>query len=147
MKFIDLNSITRHLLQIVEGTEKEKQEIIRLKEQICEKQPFPVLLQLIEHSDINIVSDTICSIYNLLRSQTNTTQSNSQHPQFEIISSAGGIEKLYKLFSRNDQDKNVKDKAALCIEKNQDKDTEDEEDQKEYEEDEDEVKKILNQTD
>ncbi|KAA6382768.1 MAG: hypothetical protein EZS28_021704 [Streblomastix strix] len=41
--------------------------------------------------------------------------STFQHPQFEIISNFGGIDKLYSVFKRTDVNKKVKDKTAICI--------------------------------
>jgi hypothetical protein len=52
---------------------------------IYAKNPYPGLLRLMEHSDINIVSDGICSIYSILLSGANTTPETSHHPHYDTM--------------------------------------------------------------
>ncbi|KAA6393425.1 MAG: hypothetical protein EZS28_011048 [Streblomastix strix] len=87
--------------------EKKQLKLINLN-------PYPGLIRLLDHSDENVVSDAISSIYNLLQCGTDTTPSDLLHPHFEKISAAG-IEKLLELFQKSNQNTKVKDKIALCI--------------------------------
>ncbi|KAA6371623.1 MAG: hypothetical protein EZS28_032850 [Streblomastix strix] len=91
--------------------------------------PYPALLRLLDHTDEDIISDTISSIYKLILTGKDTTPQNSKHPHFETMSAACGIEKIFKLFQRtacgieqifklfqrNNQNEDIKDTASLCL--------------------------------
>ncbi|KAA6379386.1 MAG: hypothetical protein EZS28_025088 [Streblomastix strix] len=81
---------------------------------LIQKQPFLSLLRLLDHKDENIVSDAIASIGSILHYSAVGTEMDSQHPFFEDLASAGGIEKLFSLFKSTTSiySKNV---SAICL--------------------------------
>ncbi|KAA6394302.1 MAG: hypothetical protein EZS28_010173 [Streblomastix strix] len=81
---------------------------------IFAKNPFPGLLRLLEHSDVDIVNDGICSIYNILNAGLNTTPVDSLHPHYDEMLKYGGIEKIFNLFKKN-LNKFSRDHSALTI--------------------------------
>ncbi|KAA6389762.1 MAG: hypothetical protein EZS28_014706 [Streblomastix strix] len=87
----------------------------KVRQLLIDKQPYPALLRLLDHSDNYVVSDAIVSIVNLIITGSNTTPSNSHHPHFEIISSAGGIKRIFALFQSYNSNKFIKDTACLCL--------------------------------
>ncbi|KAA6385673.1 MAG: hypothetical protein EZS28_018798 [Streblomastix strix] len=77
--------------------------------------PFAGLLKLLEHSDANIQSNAVSSIWNIILAGAHSTSSTSLHPHFDILATHGGIEKLYQFsnsYSANDHSKNI---AVVCI--------------------------------
>ncbi|KAA6403154.1 MAG: hypothetical protein EZS28_001323 [Streblomastix strix] len=82
--------------------------------QIYNKNPYPVLLNLLQNKNINIVQDSITSINNILAAGFNTTPSTSVHPHFESISDIKGIEKLFSLFMRNVSER-TKYLSGFCL--------------------------------
>ncbi|KAA6391559.1 MAG: hypothetical protein EZS28_012916 [Streblomastix strix] len=76
--------------------------------------PFPSLLRLFDHSDEDIVSDAMCSVDCIMYYGAIGSESNSVHPYYEELASAGGIEKIYDLF-RKTQDEYTKDISATCL--------------------------------
>ncbi|KAA6382455.1 MAG: hypothetical protein EZS28_022018 [Streblomastix strix] len=81
---------------------------------LFEKKPFAGLLRLLNHTERFIISDAICSIYNILTGCYFTTQIQEFHPHYSAIAESGGIEKIFELFNRN-LSKYSKDNSALCI--------------------------------
>ncbi|KAA6357618.1 MAG: hypothetical protein EZS28_046855 [Streblomastix strix] len=83
--------------------------------QLFSKNPYPSLIRLLNHQDINIVDDAIISISNILIAGQNTTPSYSLHPHFDTISQCDGINQIFRIFKRNDIGKHSKRIAAECI--------------------------------
>ncbi|KAA6361337.1 MAG: hypothetical protein EZS28_043136, partial [Streblomastix strix] len=81
---------------------------------LFQKNPFPGLLRLLYHTDIDALGDAIATIINIIVAGVNTTPMNQPHPHFESINTLGGVEKVFSLFRRNIS-QHSKDSAALCI--------------------------------
>ncbi|KAA6396727.1 MAG: putative NEK/NEK2 protein kinase, partial [Streblomastix strix] len=86
----------------------------KIKLLIYNKNPYPGLIHLLEHSDDKIANDAIISIFLLLETGTNTNQDNEHHPHFESIQACDGINKIFALFQKNVR-KYSRDRSALCI--------------------------------
>ncbi|KAA6364590.1 MAG: hypothetical protein EZS28_039883, partial [Streblomastix strix] len=82
---------------------------------LIDKQPYPALLRLLNNSNVRVISNAIESIYNLLLNGSNTTPPNTEHPHFQIIQEAKGIEKIFELFCKDRSSKYQKDDACLCL--------------------------------
>ncbi|KAA6355606.1 MAG: hypothetical protein EZS28_048867 [Streblomastix strix] len=85
-----------------------------IRQQIYLKNPYQALIRLLDHSDEDIVSDAIGSIYNIQLCGFSTTLSTEQHPHYEEIAVNEGIEKIFNLFQRN-VSKTSKDCASICL--------------------------------
>ncbi|KAA6388522.1 MAG: hypothetical protein EZS28_015950 [Streblomastix strix] len=81
---------------------------------LFQKNPFPGLLRLFDHTDIDVLGDAISAINNILLAGVNITPMNQPHPHFESINTLGGVEKIFSLFRRN-VSKHSKNSAAICI--------------------------------
>ncbi|KAA6360661.1 MAG: hypothetical protein EZS28_043812 [Streblomastix strix] len=81
---------------------------------LFQKNPFPGLLRLLDHTNINVLGYAIAAINNILDAGACTTPMNQPHPHFESINTLGGVEKVFSLFRRN-ANKYSKDSAAICI--------------------------------
>ncbi|KAA6369358.1 MAG: hypothetical protein EZS28_035115, partial [Streblomastix strix] len=77
--------------------------------------PFKGLLNLLEHSNINIQKRGIEAIYNIQFGGTKTTSETEAHPYFDTIASLIGIEKIYEFMKRNNTTKYCKDLSAMII--------------------------------
>ncbi|KAA6399215.1 MAG: putative protein kinase [Streblomastix strix] len=77
--------------------------------------PYPSLFRLIDHENIDIAQDALFSISNLIQTGSQTTSSKIPHPHFTIITECTGIEKIYQLFKRNENNKYLRDVAAYSI--------------------------------
>ncbi|KAA6401905.1 MAG: hypothetical protein EZS28_002572, partial [Streblomastix strix] len=112
----DLSSITTPctdlILQITNGSNE-------VKMMIYSKKPYPFLLHLLDHSENEIILNSVNSIFNILGFEDKSSQQQQQlqyqHPHFEEVAAISGIEKLYSIFKRKDVNKQVKDKVAICI--------------------------------
>ncbi|KAA6396604.1 MAG: putative MAP kinase kinase family domain protein [Streblomastix strix] len=85
-----------------------------VRQQIYNENPYPALVRLLDHSDIQIVKRIITSIHNILSTGVDTTPDTQQHPHFNSFQAYGGIQQIYSLFQQN-RDKDTKDTAAICI--------------------------------
>ncbi|KAA6381976.1 MAG: hypothetical protein EZS28_022498 [Streblomastix strix] len=85
------------------------------KQSLYEKHPYPALIRLLNHQNIDIADDSITSIFNIMILGTDTTSISEQHPHFVEIQSCDGIRKLFDLFKRNDITKHIKDTTSRCI--------------------------------
>ncbi|KAA6373572.1 MAG: hypothetical protein EZS28_030901 [Streblomastix strix] len=85
-----------------------------IKLELYNKHPYPSLIRLLNHQDIEVVNDAILSIYNILNSESDTT-SKSAHPHFQTMIECNGINQIYQMFQRTEIKKHSKDKAAECI--------------------------------
>ncbi|KAA6349519.1 MAG: hypothetical protein EZS28_051930, partial [Streblomastix strix] len=108
----DLNSITRiyslTFFYLINLASDEVKHLIYIKN------PYPGLIHLLEHSDIDIENDAITSILFLLQAGSDTTPDTEIHPHYESIQAFDGIKKLFALFQK-DRSKFSRDRAALCI--------------------------------
>ncbi|KAA6397905.1 MAG: putative CAMK family protein kinase [Streblomastix strix] len=86
----------------------------KIQQILLKKNPYPSLIRLFNHNDINVIQCAIKSIFNLLICGLNTTLSSTQHPHFEVMSTCGGINKLISLFNKT-KDKDTKDRVAICV--------------------------------
>ncbi|KAA6361731.1 MAG: hypothetical protein EZS28_042743 [Streblomastix strix] len=77
--------------------------------------PFKGLLNLLNHSNSNIQSSGIDSIFNIQKGGLNSTSESEIHPYFDAIASIGGIGKIYEFMNRNNTNKDCKDTAAIII--------------------------------
>ncbi|KAA6378845.1 MAG: hypothetical protein EZS28_025628 [Streblomastix strix] len=109
----DLNTITHAFSQaFFILTTKSSNEF---KQSLYEKHPYPALIKLLNHSNNEIVDDSITSIYNILIVGINTTSISEKHPHFAEIQSCDGIRKLFDLFKRNDITKRNKNITSRCL--------------------------------
>ncbi|KAA6389835.1 MAG: putative NEK/NEK2 protein kinase, partial [Streblomastix strix] len=81
---------------------------------IYSKNPYPGLIRLLEHENIDIVDDTIGLILLILWDGAKQTQVIEPHPHYETIQACDGVNKIYSLFQRN-VSKYSRDRSALCI--------------------------------
>ncbi|KAA6379737.1 MAG: hypothetical protein EZS28_024736 [Streblomastix strix] len=84
-----------------------------VKSLLINKNPYSVLIRLLDHSDILIINRTLASIFNILLTQSETAVSEV-HPHFATLQENGGIQKLFALFQNNEY-KLIKDVVAQCI--------------------------------
>ncbi|KAA6372378.1 MAG: hypothetical protein EZS28_032096 [Streblomastix strix] len=82
---------------------------------LAEQKPFPGLIRLIVLNNINVVTDAINSIVNILNYGTTSTPESDPHPHFEAIQECDGIKKIFALFHRDDASKDNKDTAMICL--------------------------------
>ncbi|KAA6376702.1 MAG: hypothetical protein EZS28_027771, partial [Streblomastix strix] len=82
---------------------------------LYEKSPYPYLIQILNHPNDIIQMHAINSIFNILLAGTNTTESLTQHPHFDVIFQFEGIQKLVDFFLRPNVDKSARDWVAICI--------------------------------
>ncbi|KAA6355404.1 MAG: hypothetical protein EZS28_049069, partial [Streblomastix strix] len=106
----DLSSITFPYISVIQQLSADCSDEVKLL--LYSKKPYPYLLRLLNHSDNEVLEQTINSIHNILLAGSNTTSSSSLHPHFDQMSTYGGIEKLYSLFKRTDINKEIKARAA-----------------------------------
>ncbi|KAA6378244.1 MAG: hypothetical protein EZS28_026229 [Streblomastix strix] len=81
---------------------------------IYSKKPFQGLVRLLDHKDNRIVADAIRSLINIITAGSDSTPNKEPHPYYQSLQEIGAIEKLFKL-QQNNEDKYVKDLAAVCI--------------------------------
>ncbi|KAA6379436.1 MAG: hypothetical protein EZS28_025036 [Streblomastix strix] len=109
----DLNTITHAFSQaFFVLTTKSNNEI---DQSLYEKHPYPALIRLLNHQNIDIADDTITSIYNILILGTDTPSISEKHPHFTDIHSCDGIRKLFDLFKRNDITKRINNITSRCL--------------------------------
>ncbi|KAA6377647.1 MAG: hypothetical protein EZS28_026826 [Streblomastix strix] len=87
-----------------------------INQKISNKKPYLALFRILGHKNVEIVSDAITAIYNILMYGSNTTHYYDEHPDFNTIQSFNGFNQLYALFKLN-LDKYNTDTAAVCIAK------------------------------
>ncbi|KAA6374460.1 MAG: hypothetical protein EZS28_030012 [Streblomastix strix] len=83
-------------------------------QQIYNKNPYPSLVRLLVHSNIEIVIRIIRSNLSILLAGTSTTLETLPHSHFKSLQACDGIKKAYSLFQQN-RHKITKDRAAICI--------------------------------
>ncbi|KAA6359210.1 MAG: hypothetical protein EZS28_045263 [Streblomastix strix] len=76
--------------------------------------PFPSLLRLLDRTDENIVYYSMNAIDNIIYYGAIGTDSTSIHPYYEDLNQLGGIEKIFSLFRRT-QDEFTKIVSATCL--------------------------------
>ncbi|KAA6384299.1 MAG: putative serine/threonine-protein kinase Nek3 [Streblomastix strix] len=81
---------------------------------LYQKKPFPGLLRILDHTNIEVVSSAISSIKNIVASGQNTTSDTSVHPHYDTLNQCGGITKIYQLFQRN-LSKRTRDHSAISL--------------------------------
>ncbi|KAA6378715.1 MAG: putative serine/threonine-protein kinase Nek6 [Streblomastix strix] len=86
-----------------------------IKLELYNKHPYPSLIRLLDHQDIEIVAYSILSILNILISGLCTTSSTSPHPHFQTMIECNGINQIYNMYKRSEINKYSKDLAAQCI--------------------------------
>ncbi|KAA6377666.1 MAG: hypothetical protein EZS28_026807 [Streblomastix strix] len=77
--------------------------------------PFKGLLNLLNHSNINIQSNGIDSIFNIQKGGLNSTSQTEIHPYVDSIASLGGIGKIYEFMNRKNTNKDCKDRSVITI--------------------------------
>ncbi|KAA6384417.1 MAG: putative NEK/NEK2 protein kinase, partial [Streblomastix strix] len=108
----DLNSITQtYSCAFIYLTHPSSVEIKLL---LLQKKPYPGLFRLIEHTNLNVASDAIISIFNIQLSGSNTTPESDPHPHYESLQESDGIMKIFALFQKN-KSKYSRNRSALCI--------------------------------
>ncbi|KAA6394683.1 MAG: hypothetical protein EZS28_009794, partial [Streblomastix strix] len=108
----ELSTITRIIsLAFFVMTTSANDEIKLL---LFQKNPYPGLLRLLDHTDILVAGDAIAAINNILIGGSNTSPITQTHPHFESMNEIGGIEKIYALFRRN-VNQHTKYSVAFCI--------------------------------
>ncbi|KAA6399036.1 MAG: hypothetical protein EZS28_005436 [Streblomastix strix] len=85
-----------------------------IKHILFNKQPYSSLLRLLDHEDIKVADFALLSIYHIIIS-TGMTEEPALHPHYRIMVELDGIDKIFRMFNRNDIGKNSKDYAAFCI--------------------------------
>ncbi|KAA6395796.1 MAG: hypothetical protein EZS28_008676 [Streblomastix strix] len=108
----DLNSITRSYSQTFFQLTHPSSDESKLL--IYNKEPYPGLIRLLEHTDVGIASDAIASIFNIQLSGSSTTPDANPHPHYDSILACDGIKKIFALFQKN-VCKFSRDRSALCI--------------------------------
>ncbi|KAA6384443.1 MAG: hypothetical protein EZS28_020031 [Streblomastix strix] len=108
----DLNSITRTYSQTFFHITNNLNDEVKLL--IYNKNPYPGLIRLLEHTNSKIVSDAIISIILLLQAGSSTTKESDTHPHFESFLACDGLKKIFALFQKN-VSKYSRDRSALCI--------------------------------
>ncbi|KAA6374564.1 MAG: hypothetical protein EZS28_029910 [Streblomastix strix] len=86
----------------------------KIIQQIASYKPFPALIRIFEHSDMNIVRDGINSTVNIVSVITKCTAIASAHPLYQEISDCQGIDVIYSLFNKQ-IDKVTQDLSSICI--------------------------------
>ncbi|KAA6364219.1 MAG: hypothetical protein EZS28_040255 [Streblomastix strix] len=86
-----------------------------IKLPIVPKNPYPSLIHILDHQDIEVAKYAILSMYNILAARSQTSPQNSTHPHFDAISDCDGINQIFRVFKRNDIGKYSKRIAAECI--------------------------------
>ncbi|KAA6399290.1 MAG: hypothetical protein EZS28_005185 [Streblomastix strix] len=108
----ELSQITRnYILAFQVLSYPYSDEILQL---LYQKNPFPGLLRLLEHTYNDVAYDGLLSILNIIVDDFNTTSDNSHRPYYDTINAGRGIEKIMKLFRINGN-KKTKDTAAICL--------------------------------
>ncbi|KAA6399980.1 MAG: hypothetical protein EZS28_004489 [Streblomastix strix] len=108
----DLNMITRAFSQLFNVLTNTNNEI---KQSIYEKHPYPALIRLLNHPNIDVIDDSITSIYNIIITRTYTTSESEQYPHFTDMQPCDGIRMLFDLFKRNDITKRIKNITSRCL--------------------------------
>ncbi|KAA6381677.1 MAG: putative NEK protein kinase, partial [Streblomastix strix] len=81
---------------------------------LIDKNPFPSLLRLFDHKDLDIINESINAMVNIMFGGTIGLDETSVHPYYEDLVQAGGIEKIYSLFKRN-VSRQSQNSAAICL--------------------------------
>ncbi|KAA6353361.1 MAG: hypothetical protein EZS28_051112, partial [Streblomastix strix] len=109
---LNLNLITRSISFAFENIAIPSSS--RIKNLLYSKKPYPGLIRLLYHPDIEIIDNTIITIYQILLVGSKTPPKQGVHPHFEEIQECNGIVKIFALFRQN-QSKKSKDRAVLSI--------------------------------
>ncbi|KAA6356891.1 MAG: hypothetical protein EZS28_047582, partial [Streblomastix strix] len=108
----ELHSITQaYSLAFVNIINNSTDEVILL---IYNKKPYPGLIHLLEHTNNDIVNDSISSIFLILQTGISTSSESDPHPHYESLQQCDGIKKIFALFQKNGS-KFSRDRSALCI--------------------------------
>ncbi|KAA6376817.1 MAG: hypothetical protein EZS28_027656 [Streblomastix strix] len=85
-----------------------------IKQLLFAMKPFQGILQLLDHTNIDILDDAIDSLFNFLIEGANKSVISKVHPYFDMVQQFNGIWKIYKLFLRK-VNKNTRDTSATCL--------------------------------
>ncbi|KAA6396689.1 MAG: hypothetical protein EZS28_007783 [Streblomastix strix] len=102
------NVVTTAMLSI---TQLEKDEAQKL---IFQKGAYKILIQLLDHEDLNIAFDAIRIIFIVLEASSINTKDSELHPHFDQIQECDGAQKIFELYQM-DENKKSRDYAAICI--------------------------------
>ncbi|KAA6392871.1 MAG: hypothetical protein EZS28_011602 [Streblomastix strix] len=83
------------------------------KRLLYQKDPLPVMIRLLDHTESKIVNHAIVTICNFLYSEVDQ-QENKIHPHFQDLNKCDGINRMYQLFKKGPY-KYSRDRAAIAI--------------------------------
>ncbi|KAA6387005.1 MAG: hypothetical protein EZS28_017468 [Streblomastix strix] len=88
---------------------------IEITNKLLNQDQFPSLLRLLNHNDVEVISDTMKILFNIIYAAIKQCQDRSTHPYFDTFAAKNGSLKFYSIFKRNDISKETKECSAFCI--------------------------------
>ncbi|KAK2953442.1 hypothetical protein BLNAU_11576 [Blattamonas nauphoetae] len=95
------------LYHLTMGTPKEKRALVATK-------MIPVLLDLMGHSDPNIVNESVIALHNIIMGAIDATPTHLPHPYFYRMKKSGSIDRIWELY-RTVDDEEIKGTLAVLI--------------------------------
>ncbi|KAA6382312.1 MAG: hypothetical protein EZS28_022161 [Streblomastix strix] len=116
------------LIRILSSAPLEKVELVHLRalavftsssdeiiNKFVQKKPYPLLFRLLQSSFAEVVNKALKTIYKILLSGNNSTQSSSIHPHFETVAQAGGIDSLIEVYEDENNGDQYRNIASMCL--------------------------------
>ncbi|KAA6393975.1 MAG: hypothetical protein EZS28_010502 [Streblomastix strix] len=108
-----LDVINQPLSYLISNMTSPASDAIQL--QFFDKSCYPSLIRVLESEDVEVVSDIITSILNIVIAGFNSKDATTQHPHLASVESCDGIQKLFQLFQKDNLNKHIRDTSSICI--------------------------------
>ncbi|KAA6357963.1 MAG: hypothetical protein EZS28_046510, partial [Streblomastix strix] len=76
--------------------------------------PFAGLVRILDHSDRQVVENSLSSLTNIIIGGSVIPPKTSQHPYYDAMMGCDGISKIFEIFQGNES-KFKKSRSAICI--------------------------------
>ncbi|KAA6360461.1 MAG: hypothetical protein EZS28_044012, partial [Streblomastix strix] len=91
------------------------QDRIEITNQLLNQKQIPSLLRLLNHNDVEVISDIMKIFFNFIFASNNGSQDTTANPYYDVLAVHNGVDKFYSIFKRTDINKETKDTTAFCI--------------------------------